>query len=84
MAHRKTATKTEKEIIDRLAHAFVCEDIANDVIEFKTPGLEKEYRQHMRKNCPQFYRLFDELQRAIPRVRKQMLAQFQKDMKSKT
>ena len=81
MAQRRTATQKEKEVIDRLAHAFACEDIAKGVIERNHPELAESYRKHMRKECPQFYRLLDELQQAITRVRKQLLAKFEKDMK---
>jgi hypothetical protein len=79
MAQRKACTKAEKEVIDRLAHAFACEDIAKHVIDVNYPEHGKSYRTHMRKNCPQFYRLLDELQKAIPIVRKQMLEEFKKD-----
>lgn len=80
MAQRRTATQKEKEVIDRLAHAFACEEIAKEVMEPNYPKHAESYRKHMRKECPQFYRLLDELQKAIPRVRKQMLAEFQNDM----
>ncbi|WP_416305198.1 hypothetical protein [Neptunicella sp. SCSIO 80796] len=72
MAQRKTCTNAEKEIIDRLAHAFVIEDLAKKVMEPKYPKHAASYREHMRKQCPQFYRLLDELQLALPRVHKQM------------
>jgi hypothetical protein len=79
MAQRKTATKAEIEVIDRLAHALVCEDIAKKVMEPKYPDHAESYRAYMRKECPQFYRLLDELQKAMPRVHKQMADQIKKD-----
>lgn len=79
MAQRKTATKIEKEVIDRLAHAFAIEGIAKNVIDVHYPKLSKSYRAHMSKECPEFQRLLTELQKAIPRVRKQMLAEFERD-----
>lgn len=84
MAKRKVATKAEKEVIDRLAHALACEDIAKHVIKAHYPDLEESYKAHMRKACPEFYRLLDELQKAIPRVRKQMLKEFEKDVKAES
>ncbi|NRA78438.1 MAG: hypothetical protein HRU18_09540 [Pseudoalteromonas sp.] len=84
MAKRKVATKAEKDVIDRLAHAFACEEIAKHVIRTHYPDLEESYKAHMRKTCPEFYRLLDELQKAIPRVRKQMLKEFEKEVKVQT
>ncbi|MBN05146.1 hypothetical protein [Ponticaulis sp.] len=81
MAQRRTATQKEKEVIDRLAHAFVCDEIAKEVIEPNCPEHAEGYKKHMRKECPHFYRLLDELQKAIPRVKKQMLAEHYKAMK---
>lgn len=79
MAQRKTATKAEKEVIDRLAHAFVCDDIAKKVMAPKHPKYAESYKAHMRKECPQFYRLLNELEKAIPRVHKQMGEQIIKE-----
>ena len=79
MAQPKTATKAEKEVIERLAYAFVCEDIAKKCMEPDYPEHADTYRAHMRKECPQFYRLLDELQVAMPRVHKQMKAEIDKN-----
>lgn len=75
MAKHKIATLREKEVIDRLAHGLVCKDIALKVFEKKSVKLASEYLEHMRTNCPEFFRLVDELEQAVPRVRKQMMRQ---------
>jgi len=80
MAKRKVATKAEKEMIDRLAHAFVCTEIGKNVFQEH----EKSYLESVRKKCPQWFRLLDEFQAAVPRVRKQLLGEFEKGEKVQT
>jgi len=79
MAQRRIATKAEKEIIDRVVHALVFEDIAKKVMDVNFPEYGVKFRAHMKKECPQYYRLLDELQKAMPRVHKQMSEQIDKE-----
>ena len=81
MAQRKTATKVEKEIIDRFVHAFIISEIGNEVIAKDFQEHAQSYREYMRKEFPHWFRLLDEFQAVVPRVRKQLLAEFEKDKK---
>ncbi len=73
MAKRKIATKAEKDMISRFAHAFIVSEIGNEAF----PEHAKSYREHMRKEFPEGFRLLDEFQKAVPRIRKQVLKEFQ-------
>lgn len=79
MAHRKTVTKAEKVLINRFVQAFIISEIGGEVIAKKYPEHAKAYEQFMRKRFPHWFRLLDEFQKAVPRVRKQLLAEFEKD-----
>ncbi|HBY41805.1 MAG TPA: hypothetical protein DEH24_20415 [Alteromonas sp.] len=81
MAHRRTATKMEKQIIERLVHAFIISEIGNEVIAKDFQEHAQSYREYMRKEFPHWFRLLDEFQAVVPRVRKQLLAEFEKDKK---
>ncbi len=73
MAKRKVATKAEKDMIARFVHAFIVAEIGNEVF----PEHAKSYREHMRKEFPEGFRLLDEFQKAVPRIRKQVLKALQ-------
>ena len=81
MAHRRTATKMEKQIIERLVHAFIISEIGNEVIAKDFQEHAQSYREYMRKEFPHWFRLLDGFQAVVPRVRKQLLAEFEKDKK---
>lgn len=81
MAHRKAATKAEKVMIDRFVHAFILSEIGNEVIAKEFPEHAASYVKHMREEFPHWFRLLDEFHKAVPRVRKQVLAEFEKDKK---
>lgn len=76
MPQRKTATKAEKDVVEKMALAFIIEDIADNVDCFKKHG---DFKEFMRKRFPREYRIFDEFQKVVPRVRKQLLEEIQKD-----
>ena len=80
MAKRRTATQKEKEVIDRLAHAIVLDQIADNAVALESTQYTKNFKSLMRKECPQFFRLLNELNDAVPRVRKQMREKFEEGM----
>ncbi|WP_102798739.1 hypothetical protein [Bowmanella denitrificans] len=79
MAQRKTCTKAEVDAMNSLAHAFVIEDIAKDVMEPNYPEQAEAFRNHMRSQFPQYFRVLDELREAIPRLRKEFSRQIARD-----
>ncbi|MGQ8367121.1 hypothetical protein [Glaciecola sp. 1036] len=72
MTKRKVATKKEKELIRKLAEAFVCEEISKEVVGAQDPKLGKDYLNLLRNECPDYFRLLDELRNVIPSVKKQL------------
>ena len=77
MAKRKIATKAEKDMIARFVHAFIVSEIGKDVIAKQYPEHAKSYYEFMRKEFPEGFRLLDEFHKAVPRIRKQVLKEFQ-------
>ncbi len=83
MPFSKKPTQQEKVLIDRFVHAFIISEIGNEVIAKDFPELAGEYQRFMRKRFPHWFRLLDEFQAAVPRVRKQILEEFERE-KQKT